>query len=159
MFFLYRLIINTILILSPIIIIFRILKNKEDPIRFKEKLGIFEKKSIKGKLIWFHGSSVGEILSIIPLVEKFEKNENIKNILITSNTFSSSKVLKKFRLKKTIHQFLPIDSRILVKKFLSNWEPSVAIFIESEIWPNFINEINRKEIPLILINALSLIHI
>ena len=153
MFFLYRLIINTILILSPIIIIFRILKNKEDPIRFKEKLGIFEKKSIKGKLIWFHGSSVGEILSIIPLVEKFEKNKNIKNILITSNTFSSSKVLKKFRLKKTIHQFLPIDSRILVKKFLSNWEPTVAIFIESEIWPNFINEINRKEIPLILINA------
>ena len=153
MFFLYRLIINTILILSPIIIIFRILKNKEDPIRFKEKLGIFEKKSIKGKLIWFHGSSVGEILSIIPLVEKFEKNKNIKNILITSNTFSSSKVLKKFRLKKTIHQFLPIDSRILVRKFLSNWEPSVAIFIESEIWPNFINEINRKEIPLILINA------
>ncbi len=153
MFFLYRLIINTILILSPIIIIFRILKNKEDPIRFKEKLGIFEKKSIKGKLIWFHGSSVGEILSIIPLVEKFEKNKNIKNILITSNTFSSSKVLKKFRLKKTIHQFLPIDSRILVKKFLSNWKPSVAIFIESEIWPNFINEINQKEIPLILINA------
>ena len=153
MFFLYRLIINTILILSPIIIIFRILKNKEDPSRFVEKLGIFEKKSIKGKLIWFHGSSVGEILSIIPLVEKFEKNKNIKNILITSNTFSSSKVLKKFRLKKTIHQFLPIDSRILVKKFLSNWEPSVAIFIESEIWPNFINEINRKEIPLILINA------
>tara|TARA_B100000214_G_scaffold256299_1_gene188838 strand:+ start:196 stop:1446 length:1251 start_codon:yes stop_codon:yes gene_type:complete len=153
MFFLYRLIINTILILSPIIIIFRILKNKEDPSRFIEKLGIFEKKSIKGKLIWFHGSSVGEILSIIPLVEKFEKNKDIKNILITSNTFSSSKVLKKFRLKKTIHQFLPIDSRILVKKFLSNWEPSVAIFIESEIWPNFINEINRKEIPLILINA------
>ena len=153
MFFLYRFIINTILILSPIIIIFRILKNKEDPIRFKEKLGIFEKKSIKGKLIWFHGSSVGEILSIIPLVEKFEKNKNIKNILITSNTFSSSKVLKKFRFKKTIHQFLPIDSRILVKKFLSNWKPTVAIFIESEIWPNFINEINRKEIPLILINA------
>ena len=153
MFFLYRLIINTILILSPIIIIFRILKNKEDPSRFIEKLGIYEKKSIKGKLIWFHGSSVGEILSIIPLVEKFEKNKNIKNILITSNTFSSSKVLKKFRLKKTIHQFLPIDSKILVKKFLSNWEPSVAIFIESEIWPNFINEINRKEIPLILINA------
>ena len=153
MFFLYRLIINTILILSPIIIIFRILKNKEDPSRFIEKLGIFEKKSIKGKLIWFHGSSVGEILSIIPLVEKFEKNKNIKNILITSNTFSSSKVLKKFRFKKTIHQFLPIDSRILVKKFLSNWKPTVAIFIESEIWPNFINEINRKEIPLILINA------
>ena len=153
MFFLYRLIINTILILSPIIIIFRILKNKEDPSRFKEKLGIFEKKSIKGKLIWFHGSSVGEILSIIPLVEKFEKNKNIKNILITSNTFSSSKVLKKFKLKKTIHQFLPIDSKILVKKFLSNWEPSVAIFIESEIWPNFIYEIKRKRIPLILINA------
>ena len=153
MFFLYRLIINTILILSPIIIIFRILKNKEDPIRFKEKLGIFEKKSIKGKLIWFHGSSVGEILSIIPLVEKFEKNKNIKNILITSNTFSSSKVFKKFKFKKTTHQFLPIDSRILVKKFLSNWEPSVAIFIESEIWPNFIYEINRKKIPLILINA------
>ena len=153
MFFLYRLIINTILILSPIIIIFRILKKKEDPIRFKEKLGLFKKKSVKGKLIWFHGSSVGEILSIIPLVEKFEKNKKIKNILITSNTFSSSKVFTKFKFKKTIHQFLPIDSRILVKKFLCNWEPSVAIFIESEIWPNFIFEIKKKRIPLILINA------
>ena len=153
MLFLYRSLINIVLILSPIIIFFRLFKKKEDPIRFKEKLGYIEKKRIKGKLIWFHGSSVGEVLSIISLVEKLEKNRNIKNILVTSSTFSSSKVFKKFKFKKTFHQFLPIDSRILVKKFLSHWKPSAAIFIESEIWPNFIYEIKKKKIPLILVNA------
>ncbi len=153
MLFLYRSLINIVLIFSPIIIFFRVFKKKEDPIRYREKLGYINKKRNKGKLVWFHGSSVGEVLSIISIVEKLEKNKNIKNILITSSTFSSSKVFKKFNFKKTFHQFLPIDSKILVRKFLSHWKPSTAIFIESEIWPNFIYEIDKKKIPLILINA------
>ena len=82
----------------------------------------FFKKRGNGKLIWFHGSSVGEILSIIPLIEKLEKKKSINKILVTSSTLSSSKVLSRFRLRKTIHQFFPIDSNSLTKKFLNYWE-------------------------------------
>ena len=153
MFFFYRILINLVLFLSPIIILIRLLQKKEDPIRFKEKLGFYSKKKLKGKLIWFHGASVGEILSVIPLIEKLEKNKEIRQILITSNTLSSSKILSKLKLKKTIHQFFPIDTSYNTNKFLGYWDPSMAIFIDSEIWPNMITNIKKKSISLMLINA------
>ena len=149
----YRLIIYIILFFLPVIILFRLIKNKEHPKRFIEKLGIFSQKKRQGKLIWIHGSSVGEVLSVIPLIEKLEKSKNIKQILLTSNTLSSSKVLNKFKLKKTIHQFFPIDIGFINKKFLNYWKPDVAIFIESEIWPNMILNIKQNNVPLILLNA------
>ena len=153
MFFIYRILINLTIFISPLIILVRLIKKKEDKIRFKEKFCFFSKKRGNGKLIWFHGSSVGEILSIIPLVEKLEKKKSVGKILITSSTLSSSKVLSKFNLKKTIHQFFPIDSNFLTKKFLNYWNPSVAIFIESEIWPNMLINIKKESMPLILLNA------
>ena len=153
MLFFYRLAINFIFLISPIIIIFRIFKKKEDPKRFFEKIGRFSKKNINNNLIWFHGSSVGEILSIVPLIEKLEKRKNIKKILITSNTLSSAKIIKKLKFKKTFHQFFPLDTKFLVKKFLNHWKPKAVFFIESEIWPNMIMEITKKKIPLILLNA------
>tara|TARA_B100000780_G_scaffold273193_1_gene236428 strand:+ start:979 stop:2226 length:1248 start_codon:yes stop_codon:yes gene_type:complete len=153
MFFIYRVLINLIFLFSPIIILIRLLKKKEHPIRFKEKLGNYTKRKLTGKLIWFHGASVGEILSIIPLIEKLEKKNDIKQILVTSNTLSSSKVLSNLKLKKTIHQFFPIDTNYHTNKFLNYWKPSVAIFIDSEIWPNMIQNIKKKQISLILINA------
>tara|TARA_Y100001960_G_scaffold37991_1_gene36200 strand:+ start:1305 stop:2549 length:1245 start_codon:yes stop_codon:yes gene_type:complete len=152
MLFFYRLIINFIFLISPIIIIYRIIKKKEDPKRFLEKIGKFKNKTNKN-LIWFHGSSVGEILSIIPLIEKLEKNKNIKKILITSNTLSSAKIIKKLKLKKTFHQFFPLDAEFLVEKFLNHWKPKAVFFIESEIWPNMIKKIKENNIPLILLNA------
>ena len=153
MFFAYRILINLIILISPIIILVRIIKNKEHKYRFKEKFCFFSKKRGGGKIIWFHGSSVGEIMSIIPIVEKLENNKSINKILITSSTLSSSKVLSKFKLKKTVHQFFPIDSKFLTEKFLRYWKPSIAIFIESEIWPNMLVNIKKKSIPLILLNA------
>ncbi len=153
MFFLYRLTINLIILFSPIIILIRLLKKKEDSSRFKEKFSFFSKKRTGGKLIWFHGASVGEILSIIPLVQELEKNKDISKILVTSNTLSSSKVLNNLKLKKTIHQFYPIDNTYIVNKFLHYWSPSIAIFIDSEIWPNMLTNIKKKSIPLVLLNA------
>ena len=154
MFFLiYQIFLTVILIFSPIIIIFRIIKNKEDKKRFIEKFSISTKKRYRGKLIWFHGASVGEILSIIPLIKNYEKNKSVDQILITSSTLSSAKIVKKFKFKKTIHQFYPIDHIYFVNKFLNYWKPSLAIFIESEIWPFMFKKLNHKQIPLILLNA------
>ena len=153
MLLIYRIVINLILFTSPIIILFRLFKKKEDPVRFKEKFCFFSKKKIKGKLIWLHGASVGEILSVIPTIEQLEKNKKISQILITSNTLSSSKILSNLKLKKTIHQFFPVDTNYHTKKFLDYWKPSVAIFIDSEIWPNMITNIKKKNISLILLNA------
>ncbi len=153
MLFLYRIIINIIFIFSPIIVILRIFKKKEDFFRFKEKFCFFSKKRVKGKLLWFHGASVGELQSIIPLIEKLEKNKKINQILVTSNTLSSSKILDKYKLKKTIHQFFPIDTNFLTKKFLDYWSPTSVFFIDSEIWPNMIFNLKSRGIKVALING------
>ena len=153
MFFIYNILINIVFFFSPLIVIIRILKGKESLKRFKEKLGFFTKKRVAGNLIWFHGASVGEIQSIIPLIEKIEKDKKIKQILITSNTLSSSYILKKIKIKKSIHQFFPIDCNFVSNKFLNYWKPSKAFFIDSEIWPNMICNLKNRNIPITLLNA------
>ena len=150
MFFFYQIIISILLIFSPIIIFFRILKNKEDQKRFKEKFSQIDKKRKKGKLIWFHGASVGEIMSIIPLIKYYEKQTAINQILITSSTLSSSKIIKKFNFNKTVHQFYPIDHFYFTNKFLNHWKPNIVFFIESEIWPCMFKNLSKKNTPLIL---------
>ena len=153
MFFLYQTFLSIILLISPIIIILRIFKNKEDQKRFVEKFSIPSKRRQNGLLIWFHACSVGEVLSIIPLIKYYEKNNDVNQILITTSTLSSSKVLKKFKFKKTIHQFYPIDHFIFVNSFLNYWKPNISIFMESEIWPCMFHNLKHKGIPLILLNA------
>ncbi len=153
MLIIYQLIISILLITSPFIIFYRINKNKEDPKRYKEKFSIPSKKRVRGKLIWFHGASVGELLSIVPIIKNYEKNKNINQILITSSTLSSSKILKKFKFKKTVHQFYPIDHFLFTNKFLKYWKPNLAVFIESEIWPYMFKRLQIMNIPLILLNA------
>tara|TARA_Y100000389_G_scaffold198628_1_gene235480 strand:- start:154 stop:1410 length:1257 start_codon:yes stop_codon:yes gene_type:complete len=151
--FFYRFVINIIFLISPIILLIRLIKKKEDIFRFKEKFCFFSSFKKKGKLIWFHGASVGEIQSILPIIEILEKKKDIKQILITSNTLSSSKIISKLKLKKTVHQFFPIDTNFLTKRFLNYWRPSAAIFIDTEIWPNIINNIKIRKIPLIIVNG------
>ena len=153
MFFIYKVLINIVFLFSPLIVLIRLIKRKENIKRFVEKFGFFTKKRVSGKLIWFHGASVGEIQSIIPLVERFEKNRKINQILITSNTLSSSIIINKLNLRKTIHQFFPIDCNFISSKFLDYWKPSKVFFVDSEIWPNTINNLFRKNIPIILLNG------
>ena len=153
MLIIYRFLINIILLFSPIILIIRLIKKKEDIFRFREKFCIFSKKRGAGKLVWFHGASVGEIQSIIPIVEKLENESKIKKVLITSNTLSSSKIIKKLKFKKVVHQFFPIDTNYFSNKFLEFWTPSNAFFIDSEIWPNMISNLKKKKIPVTLLNG------
>ena len=154
MLILYRFLINIFSFFAPIVLLLRIYKQKEDKERYREKLCIIKKKRPEGKLVWFHASSVGELLSVIPLVEKIHKRNEIKTILFTTSTLSSSKILQqKKKLKKVIHQFLPLDTNFFAGKFLDYWKPSSIFFVESEIWPNFILNIKERSIPLILLNA------
>ena len=153
MIYIYRIVLNIIIIFSPIIILVRLLKKKEHPIRFLEKFTIFSKKRMKGKLIWLHAVSVGELKSIIPLLTRLDKDKSISQILITSTTLSSAELFKKFKFKKIIHQFFPIDNNFLTKRFLKYWSPNLAIFVDSEIWPNMLKNLKKKSIIRILINA------
>ena len=150
---LYNLIISIIIIFSPIIIFYRILKKKENPKRFLEKFSFQQKKRGQGKLIWFHCSSVGEFLSIVPILEKLEKEKDIKNILLSTSTLSSSKIFNKFKFRKTIHQFYPIDNPLIINKFLDHWKPSSVFFVESEIWPEMLRILKFKKIKIFLLNA------
>ena len=140
---------------SPIYLFFRRLKKKEHSIRYKEKFSQINKIRGNGFLIWFHVASVGEGMSILPLIENFTKEKKIEKILITSITLSSGEVLTKrfVQNKKVVHQFLPLDIPILVNKFLKHWSPNLSIFVDSEIWPNLILKIKEKNIPLLLING------
>ena len=151
--YIYRLLINIITIFSHLIFLIRFFKKKEDLNRFKEKLTFFSKRRKMGKLIWFHSVSVGELLSIVPLIRILEKNKKISQILITSSTLTSANLFKQFNFSKTIHQFFPIDSNFLVKRFLNYWKPHLVIFIDSEIWPNMITNIKKRPISLLLLNA------
>ena len=149
----YSFLVYIVIILSPLIIVYRIFKKKENPIRFLEKFSINKKKRYQGKLVWFHCSSVGELLSVIPLIQAFEKKLTIKQILVTTSTLSSSKIFEKFKFKKTVHQFYPLDNILIIKNFLDHWSPSTAIFVESEIWPEMISELKRRKIKVVLTNA------
>ena len=140
---------------APIYLYFRKIRKKEDSIRYKEKLSKINIERGEGFLIWFHVASVGEAMSILPLIERCIEEEEINRILITSITLSSGKILeKRFNNNPKInHQFLPFDVNSLINKFLNHWKPNLSIFIDSEIWPNLILEISKKKIPLLLINA------
>ncbi len=152
MYILYNSIGFFFLLVSPLIILFRLLISKEDPKRFLEKFSIFKKENIK-ETIWFHGSSVGEIMSILPIIESYEKNNKIKKILLTSSTISSASVIKKKSLKKTTHLYYPFDVNFICHRFLKKWKPKIAVFVDSEVWPNMYKILNSKKIPIILING------
>jgi len=155
MYIWYKIFTNLLYPFFPIYLYFRKLKNKEDPKRYKEKLSKIDIQREKGFLIWFHVASVGEAMSILPLIDYCTNEKKINKILITSITLSSSKILeKKFNQNsKVVHQFLPLDIKIYTKKFLDHWKPNLSIFIDSEIWPNLIVNIKENKIPLLLINA------
>ncbi len=131
---------------------FRILKKKECPLRYKEKLGISLKTRNNGYLIWFHCSSIGELKSIFPIIDHYLKKNQI---LVTTSTLGSNEVFQKkyYNTNNIIHQYAPIDSPQIIKKFFKKWNPNIIFFTESEIWPNQIFYAKNNNIPIILLNA------
>ncbi len=141
-------------ILIPIILIIlylRIIKNKEDKFRYKERLGKsnFKNKSSK-RIIWLHAASIGEFKSSSIIIENYYKDFQI---LVTTTTKSSANFIKKYYNEKVIHQYIPFDVPFWCNRFLNYWKPSLILWIESDIWPNMLNIIKNKKINCVYINA------
>lgn len=131
----------------------RLLMGKEDPERLEERLGISLAERPTGNLIWFHAASVGESLSLVELIKRISSSQPDYNFLITTGTITSAKLILSRLPSNAVHQYIPVDTPKAVEKFLDRWRPSLAIWTESEFWPNLISFTSARDIPMILINA------
>jgi 3-deoxy-D-manno-octulosonic-acid transferase len=143
-------------LLDPIYFIYQlisVLRGKENPKRFWERWVTKQIKRPSGKLIWLHAASVGESLSLLPLIEKIIADDPKINILITSTTKTSAEILEKISAPQIIHRMAPYDTFFVSKRFLKYWEPDLAVRVESEIWPRILLELKKNKIPNFLLNA------
>jgi 3-deoxy-D-manno-octulosonic-acid transferase len=137
--------------LAPALIKRRLKQGKEDPARVGERRGMSEDVRPHGPLVWIHGASVGEVLAAAALIEKL-RALNIR-ILLTSGTVTSAAIVAKRFPADIIHQYVPYDSPRYVERFLDHWRPSLALFIESDLWPNLILSSAARRLPMVLING------
>jgi 3-deoxy-D-manno-octulosonic-acid transferase len=129
----------------------RLKRGKEDPQRVPERRGIASVTRPAGEIVWIHGASVGEILAAAGLIEQMHTQGF--TILLTSGTVTSSKIAQSRFGDQVIHQFIPYDTPGFVTRFLDHWRPSLALFIESDIWPNIVRHCALRRVPMILING------
>jgi 3-deoxy-D-manno-octulosonic-acid transferase len=137
--------------LAPALIKQRLKQGKEDPARIGERRGMSRDVRPHGPLVWIHGASVGEVLAAAGLIEKL-RALNIR-ILLTSGTVTSAAIVAKRFPADIIHQYVPYDSPRYVARFLDHWRPSLALFIESDLWPNLILSSAARRLPMVLING------
>src|SRR5271168_49210 len=136
---------------APALIKRRLKQGKEDPARVGERRGLSEDVRPHGPLVWIHGASVGEVLAAAALIERL-RALNIR-ILLTSGTVTSASIVAKRFPADVIHQYVPYDSPRYVARFLDHWRPSLALFIESDLWPNLILSSAARRLPMVLING------
>lgn len=131
----------------------RVSRHKEDALRLAERYGESLLPRPGGKLVWCHAASVGEAVSLLPLVKALLAACPGVQALVTSGTLTSAAILKQRLPPQAFHQFVPLDRPVWVKRFLDHWRPDLVLWIESEIWPNFLAEIGRRAIPAALVNG------
>jgi 3-deoxy-D-manno-octulosonic-acid transferase len=137
----------------PSLLAGRARKGKEDPARIAERLGRAEVTRPDGPLVWLHGASVGESLSILPLVERLRAERPEVTVLVTSGTTTSAALLAKRLPEGAIHQYVPVDAPGAARRFIARWKPSLAVFVESELWPNLLLEAKAAGTRLALVSA------
>ena len=137
--------------LSPVLINRRLKLGKEDPARVGERRGLSADVRPAGPLVWIHGASVGEVLAAAALIERL-RALNLR-ILLTSGTVTSAAIVAKRFPADVIHQYVPYNSPRYVTRFLDHWRPSLALFIESDLWPNLILSSAARRLPMVLING------
>ena len=131
----------------------RLKKGKEDPDRISERRGVAGLPRPEGPLIWIHGASVGESLSVLPLVERLSEISPAYRFLVTSGTVTSARLMGARLPACAIHQFAPLDHPAYVRRFLDHWRPDACIFVESELWPNLIQLTEERGVPMALVNG------
>jgi len=147
----YRKLSSAMVPLSPALINRRLKLGKEDPARVGERRGVSADVRPAGPLVWIHGASVGEVLAAAALIERL-RALNLR-ILLTSGTVTSAAIVAKRFPPDVIHQYVPYDSPRYVTRFLDHWRPSLALFIESDLWPNLILSSAARRLPMVLING------
>src|ERR1700748_2200986 len=148
---LYRRLSTVAVPLAPALIKRRLKQGKEDPARVGERRGMSAGGRPAGPVLWIHGASVGEVLAAAALIERL-RALNIR-ILLTSGTVTSAAIVAKRFPADMIHQYVPYDSPRYVARFLDHWPPSLALFIESDLWPNLILSSAARRLPMVLING------
>ena len=147
----YRSLSSAMVPLAPAVIRQRLKLGKEDPERIAERRGLTRDVRPQGPLVWIHGASVGEVLAAAALIERL-RELNLR-ILVTSGTVTSAAIVARRFPPDVIHQYVPYDSPRFVARFLDHWRPSLALFIESDLWPNLILSSAARRLPMVLING------
>lgn len=149
----YRLATRALEPLAPRLLDARAKRGKEDPVRVDERMGFTRAERPAGDLVWLHGVSVGESLSLLPVVERLTKARPDLTVLVTSSTVTSAHILAERLPAGVIHQYAPVDAPGVVERFLDHWRPALAVFVESELWPNLLLEAKRRGVKLALVSA------
>jgi 3-deoxy-D-manno-octulosonic-acid transferase len=147
----YRSLSSAVVPFAPALIRQRLRHGKEDPERSAERRGLTRNIRPPGPLVWIHGASVGEVLAAAALIQRL-RALNLR-ILITSGTVTSAAIVARRFPPDVIHQYVPYDSPRFVARFLDHWQPSLALFIESDLWPNLILSSAARRVPMVLING------
>lgn len=128
----------------------RLASGKEDRARFAERLGVAGRPRPEGPLIWIHAASVGESLSLLPLVERLGA---ASGVLVTTGTVTSARLMAERLPEGAFHQYVPVDRVAYVRRFLDHWRPDLALWAESEFWPNLVTETAARAIPMVLVQG------
>lgn len=131
----------------------RLARGKEDGERIDERLGNASAPRPNGQLIWMHGASVGEAMSLLPLLKHLLAQRDELRVLVTTGTVTSARRLSDLLPDRALHQFVPVDTRPAVRNFLDHWQPDLAIWVESELWPRLVTDSARRGTPMALVNA------
>ena len=150
---LYRLLSHAARPLVPLLLARRLAAGKEERARLSERRGIPRLSRPDAPLVWLHAASVGESLSILPLIEHLLAHDPACHALVTTGTVTSAKILADRLPPRSAHQYVPLDTPDAVARFLDHWHPDAALWVESELWPNLLQETRRRGIPLALVNA------
>ncbi len=128
-------------------------RGKEDPIRFAERRGLASRSRPLGPLVWIHAASVGEATAIVGLVERLLDLRPEIEVLVTTGTLTSARLLEKRLPARSRHQFVPADLPQWITRFLDHWRPNLALWVELELWPNLVLSTHARGIPMVLVNA------
>jgi len=149
----YAYLMSGLSLVAPLWLKHRARKGKEDPNRLTERYGKTKHPRPEGQLIWMHGASVGETTMMLPLIDRLLAADPARRVLVTSGTVTSAELMAKRLPDRAFHQYIPFDAPHYVNRFLAHWRPDLAIWAESEIWPNLVLQTKAANIPMALINA------